>query len=480
MLKRKWNPLQEGPNLGKIISEHKQIGERINLPEETTLFNPHLEDYLETQHGFRFLAQSDPKKWTSHPMDLKLPNTNTEEWVDAHLGASILEGNGNISCATYGIILKTNPPQRLKGKLPNSLPITHNTAVALGILKALEAVGEGPNIKIHLASKHMADSLTTKLPSFEDANWEFHDVDSELMRNIILRSLRTRKGLTTFKTYDKTEPNPEQPQAQSLAKAARNSEAVNVNDSYFHRSDLLEGAKLSKLTQAQIYRLLLEERAKKTKPRSDTVEHRKVTGQAARARLGYTPDNAVLWKSIRSKHIVPKKVKAFLWKLMHNALPAGKEWGSNPERALCPKYQCTESPSHILTECPATGQKQIWELASELLSAKGLVWPKSPTLGNILSCGLPAKPKASKEENRLLTIVVSESAWLIWALHCRWVIEDEGRTEKEISAQEAKNTWTKMINAKLTLDILASNTRRYKDKSIPLLLVEDTGRGYMG
>ncbi|KAJ3507816.1 hypothetical protein NMY22_g16814 [Coprinellus aureogranulatus] len=437
----KWHPKSNDPNLEEIISDYKTLREH-DPPEDEHRFDPALDDFLEVKHGFRILDPLGPKTWKSISMDLKRPNLTDETWIDAHLGASTL-GNNTMSCATFGAVIETTPPTNLQGKIPVNLPISHNNAVALGLIEILDTFGESGNIRIHLASKHMTDSLTNKLSHYEDTDWAYHDVDANLMRNLVSR-LRTRSGLTNFKTYDKNSPHPSYPKAQSLAKQARSTTPKNPADYQAHNSDLLEGAKLSKLSQAQIYKILIREKAKNTKPRNDTVKKLGETRASIERRLGLKPPDEALWTSIRTNFIVPKKMQ------MHGNI---------------------NSP---LNRMPATGQGKIWELASELLERRGLTWPSKPKVGDILSCGFQIKKNARIGDNRLATIVISESAWLIWALRCRWVIDDEGAPNKEISPPEAANTWLKMINAKLTLDILASNEKRYRNKSIAKQLVTET------
>ena len=72
---------------------------------------------------------------------------------------------------------------------------------------------------------------------------------------------------------------------------------------------------------------------------------------------------------------------------------------------------------HILTECQATGQAEIWKLAKELWSLHGLPWI-APRFGTILGCGLAAYQSERGNHkltgaNRLYAILVSESAHLI-------------------------------------------------------------------
>jgi hypothetical protein len=82
---------------------------------------------------------------------------------------------------------------------------------------------------------------------------------------------------------------------------------------------------------------------------------------------------------------------------------------------------------------------------------------------------------ADKEgKDRLRTIIVTESAWLIWTLRCKWRIDSEGRTDEIPTTEEVRNRWQKRINIALTMDITASNEKRYKEKAIDPTLCEST------
>jgi len=137
-----------------------------------------------------------------------------------------------------------------------------------------------------------------------------------------------------------------------------------------------------------------------------------------------SPTHDKIWNSIRNK-VFPPRIQAFIWKVMHGgAYKCGKYWCNIltcEERGLC--HVCDrieESMEHILTECPATGQAEIWELVKELWTLRGLPWT-TPKFGTILGCSLAAYQ--SEEGNHKLTgtnclyaILISESAHLIWRI----------------------------------------------------------------
>ncbi|KAF6741130.1 hypothetical protein DFP72DRAFT_834969, partial [Ephemerocybe angulata] len=365
-------------------------------------------------------------------------------------------------------------------KLPNTLPPTEHTAICLAILRAVELIPNGANIKISTSSKHIRDTLTTKLETYEDMDWVNHDVEARLLRCLVAR-LRERSGLTTIQTYTKASNANLRARAKDLAKRALVHPPENSDEALTNlREDMLvHGAKLVKLTQSQIYKILLAQKASSTPTRPSTKTHLELAMAACGERLGYMPSTREIWKSLRSKHIAHKKIRAFLWKVMHNALPCGRIWPNDPhpERALCPTCQVRETPHHILLECPENGQETVWKEARAILDKKGLKLPEIMDLGTVLTCGLPAKRKASPGENRLFTITIAEASWLIWARRCKWIMEDGGEPDKRVSVPEARNTWKKRINSTMTFDLLASNVKKYKTKALDPNIVYDTWTG---
>jgi hypothetical protein len=101
---------------------------------------------------------------------------------------------------------------------------------------------------------------------------------------------------------------------------------------------------------------------------------------------------------------------------------------------------------HILTQCETPGQKEVWELAEQIWTRKNLEWCQ-PWLGNIVSCALAIfkmdDGMQTPGANRLWRILVSESAHLIWKLHCERVIK-HGNTP--YITEEISNRWYKMMD----------------------------------
>jgi len=59
----------------------------------------------------------------------------------------------------------------------------------------------------------------------------------------------------------------------------------------------------------------------------------------------------------------------------------------------------------------------------------------------------------------LFTILVLESAHLIWKLRCSWIIENGGDLSKLPTKDEIHNRWVKSINLRLNFDKLQTDTK---------------------
>ncbi|KAG1822484.1 uncharacterized protein BJ212DRAFT_1263294, partial [Suillus subaureus] len=128
-----------------------------------------------------------------------------------------------------------------------------------------------------------------------------------------------------------------------------------------------------------------------------------------------------------------------------------------------------ESLEHILTECNSPPQKLIWHLAKQLWPHNDTPWPDT-SLGTILGCRSIKTPEEMCEgdkgrikptnsmqgKSRLLQIIISESAYLIWVLRCKHVIQGTSHNNENIIKQ-----WHRAIDARLQLDrVSASKIKR--------------------
>ena len=232
----------------------------------------------------------------------------------------------------------------------------------------------------------------------------------------------------------------------------------------------LQGAKLATLSQAIAYKGILEQRGPYTQPAtSNNLE----SAQIAIAEYTQTLEtNETIWHRLQ-KPTIRIKIRQFLYKAMHETQKIGHFWSHIPgykERQNCPTCQVPESMTHILIHYRATPVRAIWCLAREHWPHENPRW-LNITLRMILGCGSIVRishPEPNNVENhkhcsdtgavRLLQILLTESAHLIWVLRCKCVIQ-----QKDHSTNEIKTRWVANINKRLTEDkIIATKVKRDK------------------
>jgi hypothetical protein len=124
---------------------------------------------------------------------------------------------------------------------------------------------------------------------------------------------------------------------------------------------------------------------------------------------------------------------------------------------------------HILTQCQEPGQKEVWDLASELWQMK-TGKDLRPTIGQIMAGGI--MKQGNLGETRLHKILITESAHLVWHLRNEHVIQGGGSK----SLNEIRNRLLKTINNRLDIDCAMMNALKYGKKAIKVSLVKATWR----
>ena len=187
---------------------------------------------------------------------------------------------------------------------------------------------------------------------------------------------------------------------------------------------------------------------------------------------GKQETDEAIWRGLQ-KPVIRTKIRQFLYKAMHETQKIGHFWThiqGYEERQYCPTCGATESMDHILIACRANPVRTIWNLARETWPQENPRWPEI-TMGTILGCrsiATLAPPLPNNGENqeqhtysgavRLLQILITESAHLIWVLRCKRVIKGKNHNVSEITKR-----WLNNINKRLTEDkIIATKIKHNK------------------
>ena len=455
-----WNPLIPGPDEDANLEPLNSAG--LALANGSVAFNSSMTT-SSLAHGFRvFYPGPIPTQQPTRPPPPPLPPT-----ITVFTDGSSLQTNEFERAAGCGIWYSPDNPQNMSLRVPSRFPQTNNTAELLAILHAVNLAPPLSRLNILTDSQYSLRALTAHLEKAENDGF-LNVANSDIIRPLVsrLRLRPTYTLITKVKGHSGLEGNEGADAAASLGATLPDPPPDSIDTGY---QPLLtaQGVKLQTASQATLHRSILALRKVETRPA--TVATLTAIQNANAPRLGLKPTHPLIWHSLRNKAI-SRNARTFIWKTIHSAYRVGKYWSNIPEftaRSTCTTCNTIESMSHILTECQGTGQLLIWSLARDLLSRKGYALPQ-PSLGLILGCGLnaasPGRPIPGI--GRLYTIVISESAHLIWKLRCRWRIQCEGRPHDIPSPQEVQNKWTATMQSRLKFDALLTDKMRYGQKAL--------------
>ncbi|KAH7908699.1 hypothetical protein BJ138DRAFT_1204115 [Hygrophoropsis aurantiaca] len=179
---------------------------------------------------------------------------------------------------------------------------------------------------------------------------------------------------------------------------------------------------------------------------------------------------------------VTQPIKQFLYKSIHGAFKIGDFWNGIPNyehRSKCSACtEDTESMEHIMVECTKSHQNLLWTLAKELWPNSEQEWP-TISIGTILGCGAQENTNKGPDaktagRSRLLRILISETAHLIWTTRCSQAINGTEFTPKTIAKR-----WHNAIEKRLAIDRThMKNKKLIKPKDIKKILHTWTGTLY--
>ncbi|KAH9049819.1 ribonuclease H-like domain-containing protein [Lactarius deliciosus] len=317
------------------------------------------------------------------------------------------------------------------------------------IAAVITAVEKLPNfcpLIIKTDSKYVIEGLTTHLKNWENDGW-IGIKNAELFKRAVY--LLKRRTAPTWLSWVKGHAgilgNKE---SDKLAKEGAEKRDTDVLSLDIPTIFDIQGTKLEMLSQAVAYKgIRLQQPAP---PRPTMLRNLELTREALSVYSGEWETDKTIWKSMR-KRTIRLRVQQFLYKTAHSTQMIGEVWFRVPnheQRGNCNICDMTESMTHILLYCRTNSVDLIWEMAKDL-------WPYDPDKWPPMNLGLVLGGKGT---SRLLQILVSEAAHLIWVLRCERVIQ-----ERTHSPHEIKTRWLNVINKRLT-----------EDKIIATKLVEAT------
>jgi len=458
----KWNPRAGWVNNGQSLSS--------------------LERGMITAGGLQDIFRVFTEGQTSNllPQRLAVPEDGAQFIETVATGAeAALDNTGNERVGA-GVFFNDNDPRNLDIRLPSTAGQATTTGELLAVKLAAEASSLDKRVHLHCSLKSTEALLVKKLERIEETGY-IGVKNSELIQATVA-AIRKRKNKSMIKYHSNRNDYPKIAKAAMCAKRGADKQAHDVVPLEVPPTLRLTGARLSKMTQSLAYKGIRSQKMKREYRKRRLTE---VNLQKAKEEIknisGTVCQEERLWKAIRHRDI-SRAARYFLWMCFHDAYMVGPNWlrpGFAPEyqeRSECKVCHKIETMEHILTECEAPGQVEVWTLAEEMWSKRNNVWPK-PTLGMILASAALKFPHRSREREigdaRLYRILMSESAHLIWKVRCERVIRDE-----EITPAEVLKRWKHAMTSRIDLDKNMSDPK-YGRKALDKDLVSSTWKGIL-
>ena len=360
-LNAKWHPNHQPPvdNL-TCTPGRKQLCITTYKNNNAIPFDPSITSDDTLTHNFRVFT--DPNAQCIDPAYRKHPLIETHEedvtvyvagcciksgHEDAQTGSGVLFGHNNLANRTLCI---AGPNQSIEVDQLAALSTLSNTP---------------PFAPLHFksASKHLVDSLTQKLSKWEKRGWI--DIPNKEFLKLIASHLREHDAITTFTYMKHHDGEPGIKGSRELAIDGTVKQTHEVLDLEPRQNFNLTGAQLSTISQTVAYSGVCM--LAKEKLRLATIINLDITQHAVKALSGNSPTNATIWHSIWNKDIT--RTIRFFWTILHKTHKCGDYWFNIPtfeHHAMCHFCGTTDSMEHILTECEAPGQYEVWALAKIL------------------------------------------------------------------------------------------------------------------
>ncbi|KAG6824561.1 hypothetical protein H0H92_006467, partial [Tricholoma furcatifolium] len=414
MLPARWNP--NAAQAQWIITDYDRL--QIDDEAEGRVFDPDATTKNSLSEGFRAFVRETEQEDPPDPMPSRNRIDEDDDELRVFTDGSCIHNGTTIARVGAGIWYGADDPRNKALRLPMDMENSNNTAEAIAILEAVHDADPGITLKILTDSQLVMRELTTLLAKHEDEGW-LKTENRDVIKTTV-EALRRRSGLTILqkvKGHAGVEGNKG---ADALANEGARKEDPDENHICSRWQLTHSGLKLSKATQKLIYHAIMET---KTPPKRRTADTNIEAIREAIHERNETesPTDKRIWTSLKDPAMT-KETRSFFWRAIQGTYKIGNYWERIPayeRRGVCPTCGDTETMHHILTDCSASGQDVIWEKVGRLYRVRGLKWRK-PSLGEILGCPLLTPEFESgpmtKEGRRMNTIIVTESARVIWKI----------------------------------------------------------------
>ncbi|KAI0267776.1 hypothetical protein BC834DRAFT_869859 [Gloeopeniophorella convolvens] len=481
VLPQKANPLIPSISDGLSLTRRRiSMNKEASRKGDAILFNPAIPSSDNVTAGFRLFV--DTTKLTQYPAQRPRVNgivLRRHPLTIYTAGSCLTEGTTTARCGS-GTWASPGSHLNITVRVPGTSQSTF-TGDLVAIIMALKLVPDFLPLTIRTTSQTIVDGLTEKLESWEDRGWIA--IKNANWIKLAAYLLRKRSAPTYLEVPKRDQGSPGQRESRANAdEGARKEHIDDIADNIPPSFDL-QGASLPHLTQANAYAGILSRQPPFHRPATNiTME---IIREALLALTNRSETPETIWLHIRDKAI-SSKIRQFLYKAAHNTQKIGQFWIDarvHEDRAICGRCGYIESMQHLLFDCNRSPNTTIWNWAWNLWPYAYPQWPDL-SLGSVLGCGslsFPGAPRRRRPHGsrtddadetprrepsatgakRLMTIIISETAHLIWAIRCDVQIQGKRLTLTEIS-----NRWVSVLNARLTDDRLTATAAKRSKKAL--------------
>lgn len=465
----KWDPEYiQTPSDNLTLTRHrKERNVQAREHNGFITFDPSITTDGSIAHGFRIFTEKgaqcrDP---AIRPKGIVLNNERTLAYTDG----SCLNNGDNDARAGSGVFFGPGDQRNIAARLPGQNQ-TNNAGEIIAPLLLLQSVGDFVPVDFVTDSKLVVKGLDENHRDWE-ANG-YIDIANEHEWRALIAKMRSRCAPTRFRWTKGHNGEVGNEGADNEANKGALKNRPDHIDLKVHPKWNLSGASLQNMTQARAYRALMKRKGHETRRQTRTMME--WVREGTQEHTGRAPSNKHILQAVWHKDYT-RAERDFLFYMMNAAYKIGPYWANIPnleERSRCTTCGEIEDMRHILTECRAPGQNEVWRLTKLLWLQKHQRWVQ-PSIGTILGSSLMKFKKANGKEdrgaNRLWRILNGLSAHLIWKLRCERVIQ----TGRDYSRREIQNRWKTTVENRLRMDRAVTHPR-FGAKALSPLTVKRT------
>ena len=480
-LPEKFNPLQNTPHSDNLDHTPKRIKKynKARLDKAYVVFDPNVTERRDPCNTIRVFQKNKTYK-TRRYIDKRIAREPLyREGLDREviperrtftIGIAMKKPNTKNQKLAFCALCTENEEETFSGAMKDKSALK-DEAELTAIFSIINKYKSG-HLRIRTKTKTIAESFIKNIQKMEDSN--YYGIKNPKNWKTLLHLLRQRTGKTSFH-WAKRKKDEKAVRAKEIAKGALDSTETYEIDTEIDPMLMLEGVKLSTLTQKIAYEEIRKLRSKKDIDNEKVEEALEIAKGKAERLTGYRPSDEDIWKGLYKN--VEKKAGDLLWKFNKQRLRCGTYFKNIP--GWSDKQHCScgmvETPEHIFFECKENGSIKVWKEVRKL-------WKKLDPLNRWIRpsrkllpalAGMKFNNKGNQDINKTETTryitFVSTAIWTIWKNRNNRIFRNNN-----ISPKILAKSWLKEIQDLANQELAAVTLYPYKKRFIEYERVRET------